>query len=112
MDFIKQTNIRDDYQAFGGGGGGGMNEDHHFGAGGNEGGASSGRNLFEEQKVTYNYAVSSSWRDGVPKGKGGKDSGESANLLNMSGFQSEIIQKLNIYAEITVSGPKWSKDGG
>jgi len=35
-----------------------------------------------------------------------------ANLLNMSNFQSEVIQKYNMYGSIAVSGPKWSKEGG
>lgn len=36
----------------------------------------------------------------------------NANLLNMSNFESQVIQKHNPYTAVTISGPKWSKEGG
>jgi hypothetical protein len=34
----------------------------------------------------------------------------TTNILDMSNFKSEVIQKYNNYSDITVSGPKWSKE--
>ena len=72
---------------------------------------------FEESKgIIHNDAMLPNYMQRMPSsgsnGSGGGGAEVNANLLNMSGFQSEVIQKQNIYSEITVSGPKWSKDGG
>ena len=41
-----------------------------------------------------------------------KTHSDNQNLLNMSNFQTQVIQKYNPYTQVSVSGPKWSKEGG
>ena len=72
---------------------------------------------YEESKQMPTYVQQQVVIDGKRAGqvpsRGGIQIAEgNANLLNMSNFQSEVIQKYNIYSDISVSGPKWSKEGG